>query len=60
MKWWCIGEDTLYEGTKYHIQDVDNLCQSANIGIPDENGIIEKTIWVLWERLEEVANERNV
>lgn len=35
-----IGIDVLHQGKRVHVQDVNNLALTANVGAPDLNGMI--------------------
>lgn len=55
-----IGQDVLYEGKKYHVQDTNYLNSTAKIGIPDGNGLIWDTIWIGFKDLKEIENKNKI
>jgi hypothetical protein len=47
-----IGQTVTYNGIQYHIQDVNNISKTANIGRIDINGIVWDSFWVDWDDLQ--------
>lgn len=52
-----VGEDVMYNGKKYHVQDTNALTGCAKIGVPDANGVVWDTVWVPFEELSKIKEQ---
>jgi hypothetical protein len=47
-----IGEDILFNGKQYHVQDTNFLTLSAKVGEVDKHGLVWDTFWVDFDDIE--------
>ena len=50
----CIGNEVLYKGKIYHIQDTDAINQTLKIGIPDVNHMVFESFWVSCDNVQDL------
>ena len=49
-----IGNEVIYKGKVYHVQDTDTINQMLKIGIPDVNRMVFESFWVSCDNVQDL------